>query len=96
MRRWPSYLRGLVAGIVTLPLAAISWFWFWIGYASVGAVVEVWAASNEIPGDTISEQFWYLRDRLGNLYSLILFILTAIAAWAIYHFAFQTRAGGGG
>lgn len=63
---------------------------FWIAWIAVGFFYEMWAIINRQPGDTLSEQVWWLRQNMsGEVFSLILFLLAGLAAWAVYHFAYQ-------
>lgn len=63
---------------------------FWIVWIAVGFFYEMWAIVNRQPGDTLSEQVWWARQNMsGEAFSLILFLLAGLAAWAVYHFAYQ-------
>ena len=70
-----------------------TWTRFWIAWLLIGVTAEIYAIIQPAPGDTISEQVWALRDRLrgSSAFSLILFLTAGLAAWAIYHFAYEGR-----
>jgi len=71
-----------------------TWGWFWILWILMFMVGEALALAKPGKGDTLSEQFWYLRDRMSpEVYSLVLFLLGGLLLWALVHFAWQGRNG---
>jgi hypothetical protein len=70
-----------------------AWTWFWLAYALIGIVAECIGLFNKLPGDTLSEQIWALRDRIGGSgwWSLGMFIGAAFFAWLLWHFGWEGR-----
>ena len=72
--------------------------WFWRAVWSVWIVWfivwEIIALAHPLPGDTLSEQVWCLRDSLSsNVWSLVFCLFVALLVWLIIHFGWQ-RSGG--
>lgn len=64
---------------------------FWLAWAIVGFIVEMYAIVRGIQGGTLSEQLWFLRDTSTTIFSGLLVLLT----WSIYHFRYEGRGGEG-
>lgn len=76
------------------------WTKAWVGWSVAlaalivfFAVVEGWALARNLPGDTLSEQVWNLREKGSWLYWFILDVITIACftfAWLLFHFRFQS------
>lgn len=61
------------------------WTKFWLAWAIIGFVVEMYAIFRGVEGGTLSEQLWFLRDTSTTIFSGLLILL----AWSIYHFRYE-------
>jgi hypothetical protein len=63
---------------------------FWSVWGLIGGIYETFAILDKTPGDTLSEQIWWLRDHEFH-FSLFGFLLAGLFAWLTYHFTFEGR-----
>lgn len=63
--------------------------WLWIAWAAMFCIVEYFALTNGVPGDTLSEQVWMLIGTGSERSGLNWFFrvtLVAGFAWLVPHF----------
>lgn len=63
------------------------WFWFWMLWLGTFAGAEAWALFDSDPGDTLSEQIWFLQQQFWPL----TVALAGLFTFLVVHFIIDRR-----